>query len=166
MRSTWYATYVCNVKSISMTVDKSEVCNLCISESSRERQDGVEGRAGQGRPVLLCWIEQEGASDLHFYIMAPSLLHLLFQKLPKFLSWCRKVEIQWSVICEQHKLQIKIIWVSNVFIHLEECNLLLGLVKALQGCLWFSRIILQITQNLQRNSKQDKFSHSCFLFPA
>ena len=98
--------------------------------------------------------------------MAPSLLHLLFQKLPKFLSWCRKVEIQWSVICEQHKLQIKIIWVSNVFIHLEECNLLLGLVKALQGCLWFSRIILQITQNLQRNSKQDKFSHSCFLFPA
>ena len=31
------------------------------------------------------------------------------------------------------------------------------------GMAW---LILQITQNLQRNSKQDKFSHSCFLFPA
>ena len=57
MRSTWYATYVCNVKSISMTVDKSEVCNLCISESSRERQDGVEGRAGQGRADLFYYAE-------------------------------------------------------------------------------------------------------------
>ena len=55
MRSTWYATYVCNVKSISMTVDKSEVCNLCISESSRERQDGVEGRAGQTCSTMLNW---------------------------------------------------------------------------------------------------------------
>ena len=65
MRSTWYATYVCNVKSISMTVDKSEVCNLCISESSRERQDGVEGRAGQGREHLFYYAELSKREPQH-----------------------------------------------------------------------------------------------------
>lgn len=65
MRSTWYATYVCNVKSISMTVDKSEVCNLCISESSRERQDGVEGRAGQGRADLFYYAELSKREPQH-----------------------------------------------------------------------------------------------------
>ena len=82
------------------------------------------------------------------------------------LSLCLGRPSQVRIVCARSEPWIKIICVSNVFIHLVECNLLLGLVKALQGCLWFSRIILQITQNLQRNSKQDKFSHSCFLFPA
>jgi len=48
-----------------MTVDKSEVCNLCISESSRERQDGVEGRAGQGREDLFYYAELSKREPQH-----------------------------------------------------------------------------------------------------
>ena len=86
MRSTWYATYVCNVKSISMTVEKWSVQSVHFRVIKRETRWGRgQGRAGQGRPVLLCWIEQEGASDLHFYIIGVlSTILTNFYHFPNF----------------------------------------------------------------------------------
>ena len=56
MRSTWYATYVCNVKSISMTVEKWSVQSVHFRVIKREtRWSRGQGRAGQTCSTMLNW---------------------------------------------------------------------------------------------------------------